>query len=87
MRLTYPAKVLVAWGEAISGNAQWWNVVDNDGQRIGTVTSACHSPRLQQNIALSVMDMQHQSVGMSVNVEMNSGETREGPLTALPFIT
>ena len=74
-------------GEPIGGNAQWWNVVDNDGQRVGTVTSACHSPRLDQNIALSVMDMEHQTIGTSVVVEMGAGETRTGTLTELPFIS
>ena len=74
-------------GEPIGGNAQWWNVVDNDGQRIGTVTSACHSPRLEKNIALAIMDMEHQTVGSSVVVEFFNGETRAGTLTELPFIS
>jgi len=74
-------------GEPIQGNDQWWHVVDADGQRVGTVTSACHSPRLQKNIALSIMDMAHQEPGMTVTVEFYNGERRGGTITALPFIS
>jgi len=74
-------------GEPIQGNDQWWHVVDADGQRVGTVTSACHSPRLQTNIALSIMDMAHQEPGMTVTVEFYNGERRGGTITALPFIS
>ena len=78
---------IVIDGEPIAGNDQWWHVVDADGLRIGTVTSACHSPRLQQNIALSIMDMTHQEPGMSVTIEFVNGERRGGTLATLPFIT
>lgn len=74
-------------GEPIQGNDQWWHVVDADGERIGTVTSACHSPRLQRNIALSIMDMDHQEPGMQVSVEFSNGERRAGTLATLPFIS
>jgi len=62
-------------------------VVDADGQRVGTVTSACHSPRLQKNIALSIMDMDHQEPGTTVTVEFYNGERRSGTITTLPFIS
>lgn len=78
---------IVIDGDPIAGNEQWWHVVDADGLRIGTVTSACHSPRLQKNIALSIMDMAHQEPGMSVTIELVSGELRAGTLAALPFIS
>ncbi len=74
-------------GEPIAGNSRWWRVLDDEGQRIGTVTSACHSPRLQENIALSIMNIAHQEPGMSASVELVSGELRPATLTALPFIT
>lgn len=73
-------------GEPIAGNAQWWHVIDDDGDRVGTVTSACHSPRLQENIALGILDMEHQTLGMEVTVDMMDGEYRTATLTSLPFI-
>lgn len=78
---------IVIDGDPIQGNDQWWHVVDADGERVGTVTSACHSPRLQRNIALSIMDMNHQEPGMEVTVEFSNGERRAGTLAALPFIS
>lgn len=78
---------IVIDGDPIQGNDQWWHVVDHDRQRIGTVTSACHSPRLQQNIALSIMDMDHQEPGTPVTVEFYNGERRPGTISALPFIS
>jgi len=74
-------------GEPIAGNSHWWKVLDDDGVRIGTVTSACHSPRLQENIALSIMDMAHQEPGTPVLVELVSGELRPGTITTMPFIS
>jgi len=78
---------IVIEGEPILGNDQWWNVVDTDGRRIGTVTSACHSPRLKKNIALSIMDMAHQEPGMAVTVEFYNGTRQRGVTAALPFIS
>ena len=78
---------IVIDGDPIQGNEQWWHVVDADGQRVGTVTSACHSPRLQKNIALSIMDMDHQEPGTTVTVEFYNGERRSGTITTLPFIS
>lgn len=77
---------IVIEGDPIAGNEKWWNVFD-DGERVGTVTSACHSPRLQQNIGLSIMDMAHQEPGMEVTVEFSNGEQRAAVLATLPFIS
>lgn len=77
---------IVIDGAPIAGNRRWWHVLDGD-ERVGTVTSACHSPRLQQNIALAINDMDHQEIGSTVVVELESGELRNGTLTTVPFIS
>lgn len=77
---------IVIDGEPIAGNTRWWKVRDDEGNHIGTVTSACHSPRLQRNISFAITDMAHQEPGTAVWVELDSDEVRPAELATLPFI-
>lgn len=72
-------------GDPVGGKGRWWKVTD-DGNEIGWVTSACYSPRLEQNISLALLDMNHQEPGTPVTVEVIGG-ARSGTVAALPFIS
>lgn len=74
-------------GAPIKISDAWLPVFDAEtGEKIGDVTSSCHSPRLEQNIGLSILDMDHQDPGTEVQVDVE-GERRRAVVTALPFIS
>lgn len=67
---------LVIAGEPLSGpNTVFWDVT-KDGERIGKVTSAVYSPRLEQNIALALIAAEHAILGLGVAVLMEESMSR-----------
>ena len=64
---------LVIEGEPLKGpNTTFWPVTLN-GETVGKVTSAIHSPRLEQNIALAMLSASAAQLGTEVQVETRSG--------------
>ena len=64
---------LVIEGAPLEGpNTAFWPV-DKAGARIGKVTSAVYSPRLEQNIALAMVSAEHAQVGTEVEVGTATG--------------
>ncbi|ESR24084.1 glycine cleavage T C-terminal barrel domain-containing protein [Lutibaculum baratangense] len=60
-------------GPPLAGpNTAFWPV-RRDGEAVGKVTSAVHSPRLEQNIALAMVAADHAEIGLAVEVAMPSG--------------
>jgi glycine cleavage system aminomethyltransferase T len=47
--------------------------VHKDGGRIGEVTSACHSPRLEKNIGYAMVPTEHSELGTELEVERPEG--------------
>lgn len=70
-------------GQPVPGNEDWWPVSCNDSPA-GTVRSAAYSPRLDKNIALAMVDIEHCAPGTAVKVAMPDGP-RSGTVTSLPF--
>lgn len=67
---------LVIDGPPLQGpNTTFW-AITKDGATIGKVTSAIHSPRLKQNIALAMVSVDLAVIGMEVKVETALGPTR-----------
>jgi len=67
---------LVIDGPPLKGpNTTFW-AITKDGATIGKVTSAIHSPRLKQNIALAMVSVDLAVIGMEVKVETALGPTR-----------
>jgi aminomethyltransferase len=67
---------LVIDGEPLEGpNTVFWTVARN-GAPIGKVTSAVHSPRLQQNIALAMVAADHAALGTEVDVLLGDRRAR-----------
>lgn len=59
--------------------------VFDGSHRIGSVTSACHSPRLEKNIGFAMLPIEHAHMGNRFEVETPQG--RQGALTVpKPFI-
>ncbi len=56
-------------------NTTFWTI-NKDGVAIGKVTSAVYSPRLEQNIALAMVDAAHANIGAMVEVVTASGPTQ-----------
>jgi aminomethyltransferase len=59
--------------------------VSHRGQRVGRVTSACHSPRLEKNIGYAMIPIELAKLGTELEVEVD-GESREAVVVAMPFI-
>jgi len=67
---------LVIEGAPLTGpNTTFWPIT-RDGATIGKVTSAIHSPRLKQNIALAMVAVDHAVIGTVVEVSTAHGPAR-----------
>ncbi|MEM9521176.1 MAG: glycine cleavage T C-terminal barrel domain-containing protein [Actinomycetota bacterium] len=64
-------------------NTTFWPVLAGD-QRVGEVTSAVWSPRLEQNIALAMVDIEAADIGAALTVETNLG-TKLATVVEKPF--
>ena len=64
-------------------NTEFWPIV-RDGARIGKVTSAVYSPRLEQNIALGLIQAEHAVLGDQVSVDVN-GVNVQAEIVDRPF--
>ncbi|WP_246180620.1 glycine cleavage T C-terminal barrel domain-containing protein, partial [Marinobacter changyiensis] len=66
---------LVLGGPALSGpNSRFWDL-EKDGEHVGKVTSAVFSPRLEQNIALAMVEADHAALGTRFDVVTPGGKT------------
>jgi len=75
---------LVIDGAPLKGpNTTFWPVT-TDGATIGKVTSAIHSPRLEQNIALAMVAADAARIGAQVEVSNASG-THRATIVERPF--
>ncbi len=75
---------LVIEGDALPGpNTEFWPVAAGE-RTIGKVTSAVFSPRLQQNIALAMISIDHADVGTACEVHI-AGEARTATVVPKPF--
>ena len=71
-------------GRPLQGsNDEYWPVI-RDGQQVGKVTSAIHSPRLKKNIALAMMAREHAEMGTRATVTTADG-TRNCEIVPKPF--
>jgi aminomethyltransferase len=59
--------------------------VRHNGQHVGQVTSACHSPRLDKNIGYAMVPIEFAQLGTELDVEVN-GESRQAIVVEMPFI-
>lgn len=64
-------------------NTAFW-AVSRNGKRVGKVTSAVHSPRLEQNIALAMVSADCAEIGSQVEIAMPQGPAR-ATLVDKPF--
>mgnify|MGYP005686332653 FL=1 len=67
----------------VGSNDFFWPVL-KEGVKVGTVTSAIYSPRLQKNIALAMISIDHTASGRVLQVEKLS-ETRTCTVVPIPF--
>ena len=67
----------------VDSNDFFWPVL-KEGVKVGTVTSAIYSPRLQKNIALAMISIDHTASGRVLQVDKLS-ETRACTVVPIPF--
>ena len=67
----------------VGSNDFFWPVL-KEGVKVGTVTSAIYSPRLQKNIALAMLSIDHTESGGVLQVDQLS-ETRTCTVVPIPF--
>jgi aminomethyltransferase len=71
-------------GERIEFNMTKWPVT-RDGDAVGTVTSAIHSPRLRKNIGYALVPVAHAGLGTRLEIATPEGE-RRATVVRIPFI-
>jgi glycine cleavage system aminomethyltransferase T len=59
--------------------------VRHGGERVGQVTSACHSPRLEKNIGYAMVPIEFAQLGTELEVDV-AGDRREAVVVEMPFI-
>ncbi len=64
-------------------NDAYWPVKNGDG-KVGYVTSAIYSPRLEKNIALCMLGVAHTTPGTRLSVD-KLGEARDAEVVPIPF--
>ena len=75
---------LIFDGAPITGsNDDFWPI-KVAGQKVGYVTSAVYSPRLEQNIALALIETGHAEIGTQISLETSFGG-RTGVISPKPF--
>ncbi len=75
---------LIIDGDPLDGpNTLFWPVTV-DGRNVGKVTSAVYSPRLDQNIALALVDLAYTEIGTQVTVTARAG-TMDAVVADKPF--
>ena len=67
----------------VGSNDFFWPIL-KEGVKVGTVTSAIYSPRLQKNIALAMISIDHTASGRALQVDKLS-ETRACTVVPIPF--
>ena len=67
----------------VGSNDFFWPIL-KEGVKVGTVTSAIYSPRLQKNIALAMLSIDHTASGRALQVD-KLGETRACTVVPIPF--
>lgn len=67
----------------VGSNDFFWPIL-KEGVKVGTVTSAIYSPRLQKNIALAMIGIDHTASGRVLQVDKLS-ETRTCTVVPIPF--
>ncbi len=67
----------------VGSNDFFWPVL-KEGVKVGTVTSAIYSPRLQKNIALAMISIDHTASGRVLQIDKLS-ETRACTVVPIPF--
>jgi aminomethyltransferase len=55
------------------------------GERVGQVTSACHSPRLDKNIGYAMVPIELAELGTELEVDV-AGDRREAVVVEMPFV-
>jgi glycine cleavage system aminomethyltransferase T len=59
--------------------------VHHDGERVGRVSSACHSPRLERNIGLAMLPLELTELGAELEVETPTGR-HAATVVRMPFV-
>ena len=59
--------------------------VSHNGARVGKVTSACHSPRLDKNIGYALVPIELAKLGTELEVDV-AGDRRQAIVVEMPFI-
>lgn len=60
-------------------------VLDANGERIGSVSSACYSPRLEQNIGLAMLPVGYAKLGTELRIR-TPDDLRNGTVVEKPFV-
>jgi glycine cleavage system aminomethyltransferase T len=59
--------------------------VSREGERVGQVTSACYSPRLEKNIGYAMVPIELSELGIEFEVDVY-GDIRDAVVVEMPFI-
>jgi glycine cleavage system aminomethyltransferase T len=84
-----PYEVGMGYGDSLGayndGSMVDFFPVHHRGERVGRVTSACHSPRLEKHIGYAMLPVALAELGTELQVDV-TGDLREALVVAMPFI-
>lgn len=72
-------------GDKLPGCSGVWPIKNEQGQKIGQITSAAWSPDMNKNISIGMVDKDNWDFGTTVYVETSQGQ-RSATVGPLPFI-
>jgi len=72
-------------GDRIEFNMTKWPVMV-DGSKVGHVSSAIYSPRLNKNIGYAMVGAQHGEVGTRLTVSLPEAGLRDATVVPKPFV-
>ena len=67
----------------IKAPENFWPVIDSDNKKIGRVSRAFFSPRLQKNIGLAIVDIEYAEEGTKFSVATPNGDLKSSYLKLL----
>ena len=72
-------------GDVLQKNNEHRWTVTSEGQKVGAISSAVYSPRVEKNIGQALVDLPYSEVGTQLKVATPEGE-REVEVTTRPFL-
>ena len=76
--------IIIEGPQLLQTNNEFWPIKCLNGNHIGKITSAIYSPRLKKNIALGLINVEHNKLNNKIIIH-KTDEISEGKIVEKPF--